>query len=244
MQLQRLLSYTRKAVDEYQMIDEGDHIAVGISGGKDSLTLLYALHGLQRFYPRHFKLSAVTVDLGYENFDIEPIRALCREMDVPYHVVKSDIYNILFNVRKEANPCSLCAKMRKGALNQAVKEMGCNKVAYAHHKDDIVETMLLSLIFEGRFYSFSPKTYLDRMDLTVIRPMMFVDESEVIGFRNKYNLPVVKGKCPVDGYTKRQYAKELVKTLNMEHPGAKERMFHAILNGDIKGWPERVPHTR
>ncbi len=244
MQLQRLLSYTRKAVDEYQMIEEGDHIAVGISGGKDSLTLLYALHGLRRFYPHHFELSAVTVDLGFENFDTEPIRALCREMDVPYHVVKSDIYHILFDVRKETNPCSLCAKMRKGALNQAVKEMGCNKVAYAHHKDDIVETMLLSLIFEGRFYSFSPKTYLDRMDLTVIRPMMFVDEAEVIGFRNKYQLPVVKGKCPVDGYTKRQYAKELVRTLNRDHPGAKERMFHAILGGDIKGWPERIPHTR
>lgn len=244
MQLQRLLSYTRKAVDEYNMIQEGDHIAVGISGGKDSLTLLYALHGLKRFYPQKFNLSAVTVDLGFENFNLEPIQTLCRELDVPYKIVKSDIYDILFNVRQESNPCSLCAKMRKGALNEAVKEMGCNKVAYAHHKDDIIETMLLSLIFEGRFYSFSPKTYLDRMDLTVIRPMMFVDEMEVIGFRNKYALPVVKGKCPVDGHTKRQYAKELLKELNKEHPGTKERMFHAILTGDIKGWPQRTISRR
>lgn len=244
MQLQRLLSYTRKAVDEYNMIQEGDHIAVGISGGKDSLTLLYALHGLKRFYPQKFNLSAVTVDLGFENFNLEPIQTLCRELDVPYKIVKSDIYDILFNVRQESNPCSLCAKMRKGALNEAVKEMGCNKVAYAHHKDDIIETMLLSLIFEGRFYSFSPKTYLDRMDLTVIRPMMFVDEMEVIGFRNKYSLPVVKGKCPVDGHTKRQYAKELLKELNKEHPGTKERMFHAILTGDIKGWPQRTISRR
>lgn len=244
MQLQRLLSFTRKAVDEYSLIQEGDHIAVGISGGKDSLTLLYALHGLKRFYPNHFELSAVTVDLGFENFDLSPVSRLCDELGVPYRIVPSDIYNILFNIRKEENPCSLCAKMRKGALNQAVKEMGCNKVAYAHHKDDIVETMLLSLIFEGRFYSFSPKTYLDRMDLTVIRPLMFVDESDVIGFKNKYDLPVVKSGCPVDGYTKRQYAKELVRRLNHEHPGAKERMFHAILTGNLKGWPERCIHRR
>lgn len=244
MQLQRLLSYTRKAVDEYQMIEEGDHIAVGISGGKDSLTLLYALHGLKRFYPKRFELSAITVDLGYEDFNLSPIQKLCKEMDVPYTIVKSDIYNILFHIRKESNPCSLCAKMRKGALNEAVKELGCNKVAYAHHKDDIIETMLLSLIFEGRFHSFSPRTYLDRMDLTVIRPIMFVDEMDIIGFQHKYNLPVVKSKCPVDGHTKRQYAKELVRQLNTEHPGAKERMFHAILTGEIPGWPKRVPHIR
>lgn len=244
MQLQRLLSFTRKAVDEYAMIQEGDHIAVGISGGKDSLTLLYALHGLKRFYPKQFELSAITVDLGFENFDLTPIKELCRELEVPYHIVDSEIYHILFDVRKEANPCSLCAKMRKGALNDAVKKMGCNKVAYAHHKDDIIETMLLSLIFEGRFHSFSPKTYLDRMDLTVIRPIMFINEADVIGFKNKYHLPVVNSKCPVDGYTKRQYAKELVKQLNTEHPGARERMFHAILNGNIKGWPDRIPHIR
>lgn len=244
MKLQQLLSFTRKAVDEYQMIQEGDHIAVGISGGKDSLTLLYALHGLKRFYPNKFELSAITVDLGYEEFDLSPVHELCQELGVPYKVVKTDIAHILFEERKESNPCSLCAKMRKGALNDAVKEMGCNKVAYAHHKDDIIETMLLSLIFEGRFHSFSPKTYLDRMDLTVIRPIMFVDEADVIGFKNKYNLPVVKSKCPVDGYTKRQYAKELVRQLNTEHPGAKNRMFTAILNGDIEGWPERILHKR
>ena len=222
------------------MIQENDHIAVGISGGKDSLTLLYALHGLKRFYPKKFQLSAITVDLGFEDFDLSPILSLCKELDIPYRIVRSDIYNILFHVRKESNPCSLCAKMRKGALNQAVKEMGCNKVAYAHHKDDIIETMLLSLIFEGRFHSFSPRTYLDRMDLTVIRPLMFVDEMDVIGFKNKYALPVVKSKCPVDCHTKRQYAKELLRSLNEENPGVRERMFHAIVTGDISGWPERT----
>ena len=241
MKLQQLLSYTRKAVDEYQMIEKGDHIAVGISGGKDSLTLLYALHGLKRFYPQTFNLSAITVDLGYEKCDFSPVVELCRELDVPYKIVKTDIAHILFEERKESNPCSLCAKMRKGALNQAVKEMGCNKVAYAHHKDDIIETMLLSLIFEGRFYSFSPRTYLDRMDLTVIRPIMFVDEADVIGFKNKYDLPVEKSPCPVDGYTKRQYAKELLRDLTKEHPGTKERMFTAILNSNINGWDKRIP---
>ncbi len=244
MTLQKLLRYTRKAVDEYAMISKGDKIAVGISGGKDSLTLLYALHGLRRFYPERFELGAVTVDLGYSECDFRPVAKLAEELEIPYEIVKTDIAHILFEERKEKNPCALCAKMRKGALNQAVKKMGYNKVAYAHHKDDIVETMLLSLLFEGRFYSFSPKTYLDRMDLTVIRPMLFVEEAEVIGFKNKYKLPVVTSRCPIDGYTKRQYAKELVKSLNQEHPGAKQRMFTAILNGKIEGWPKRIPHKR
>lgn len=240
MKLQQLLSFTRKAVDEYQMIEAGDKIAVGISGGKDSLTLLYALAGLRRFYPKPFDLIAITVDLGYENFHTEKIEALCQELDVPYHVVKTDIARILFEERKESNPCSLCAKMRKGALNEAVKKLGCNKVAYAHHKDDIVETMILSLIFEGRFHSFSPKSYLDRMDLTVIRPMMYVNEADVIGFQRKYELPVEKSRCPVDGLTKRQYAKDLIHQLELDHPGAKQRMFTAIINGNIEGWPVRL----
>lgn len=244
MKLQQLLSYTRKAVDEYGMIDKGDRIAVGISGGKDSLTLLYALHGLKRFYPKSFELEAITVDLGFEGFSLDRIGNLCQEMEIPYTVVKTEISKIIFDERKESNPCSLCAKMRKGALNEAIKKRGCNKVAYAHHKDDIVETMLMSLIYEGRFHSFSPKTYLDRMDLTVIRPLMFVDEADVIGFRNKYGLPVEKSPCPADGYTKRQYVKELLAQLNRENPGVKERMFSAVLNGNLSGWPQRIPHQR
>lgn len=244
MKLQQLLSFTRKAVDEYQMIEEGDRIAVGISGGKDSLTMLYALHGLQRFYPKHFELEAITVSLGYSDFNLEPIRELCRELGVPYTVIDTEIARIIFDERKESNPCSLCAKMRKGAFNDAAKKMGCNKVAYAHHKDDIVETMLLSLIFEGRFHSFSPRTYLDRMDMTIIRPLMYVLEADVIGFKNKYHLPVAKSPCPIDGYTKREYAKNLIRQLNAENPGVKERMFTAVLNGNIPGWPQRIPHTR
>ena len=192
MKLQQVLSYTRRAVDDYQMIAQGDRIAVGISGGKDSLTLLYALHGLKRFYPKHFEIHAVTVDLGFQNLDLSRINELCRELDVEYTIVKTDIAQIIFEDRKEENPCSLCAKMRKGALNQAIKENGCNKVAYAHHKDDVVETMLMSLIYEGRFHTFSPVTYLDRTELTVIRPLMYMNEADVIGFVRKYNVPVVK----------------------------------------------------
>ena len=230
MQLQRLLSYTRKAVDEYSMIQEGDHIAVGISGGKDSLTLLYALHGLKRFYPRKFDLSAVTVDLGFADFNLEPIQNLCRELEVPYKIVKSDIYDILFNVRQESNPCSLCAKMRKGALNDAVKELGCNKVAYAHHKDDLLESMMMSFLFEGRIHTFAPVTYLDRSGITVIRPLLFLYEGDVKGFVKEYHLPVVKSPCPVDGSTKREDVKNLIGEINHQYPGAKARMIRAVLD--------------
>ena len=238
MRLQQVLSYVRKAVDDYHMIADGDKIAVGISGGKDSLTLLYALHGLRRFYPQKFDIHAVTVDLGFGNLDLSRIESICAdELQIPYTIVKTDIADIIFEQRKESNPCSLCAKMRKGALNEAIKKEGCNKVAYAHHKDDVVETMLMSLIYEGRFHTFSPVTYLDRMDLTVIRPLMYMNEADVIGFVNKNQIPVVKSPCPADGYTKREYVKQLLKKLNQENPGVKERVFTAIQDGGMAGWP-------
>lgn len=236
MRLQQLYSIVRKAIDDYQMIEENDKIAIGISGGKDSLTLLYALSGLRRFYPKKFELHAITIDLGFDNLNLDRIKDLCRELQVEYTIVETDIAQIVFDDRKESNPCSLCAKMRKGALNQAIKELGCNKVAYAHHKDDVVETMLMSLIFEGRFHTFSPVTYLDRMDLKVIRPLMYMNEADVIGFVNKYEVPVVKSPCPADGHTKREYIKNLLRQLNLENPGVKERMFTAIVNSSVKGW--------
>ena len=240
MKLQQLMSQTRRAIDDYGMIHTGDKIAIGISGGKDSLTLLYALHGLQRFYPEKFDLEASTVDLGNPDFDLSHIRHLCETMQIPYTVVKTEIAQIVFEERKEKNPCSLCAKMRKGALNDAVKKLGCNKIAYAHHKDDIVETMMMSLIYEGHFYSFPPITHLDRTNLTVIRPLMYVSEADVKGFCRKYQLPVVKSPCPADGYTKRQYVKDLLRKLNLENPGVKERMFSAIINGNISDWTPRI----
>ncbi len=236
MTLQQVLSLSRRAIGDFHMIQPNDNIAVGISGGKDSLTLLHALKALGRFYPIPFKLQAITIDLGFQNLNLERINALCAQMEVPYTIVKTDIADIIFQQRKESNPCSLCAKMRKGALNTAMKQKGCNKIAYAHHKDDVVETMLLSLIFEGRFHTFAPVTYLDRMELTVIRPLIYMDEKDIIGFVNKQQLPVVKSPCPADGHTKREYAKNLLLQLNTEHPGAKERMFTSILNSSIKGW--------
>ena len=246
MDLQRLLSLTRKAVDDYQMIRSGDRIAVGISGGKDSLTLLYALHGLKRFYPQPFELEAISVDLGFPEGKngLKPIAALCESLVVPYTVVPSDIAEVVFDIRKESNPCSLCAKLRKGAFNTAAKEHGCNKIAYAHHKNDMVETMMLSLLYESRFFCFSPVTYLDRMDLTLIRPLMYVDESDIIGFRNKYALPVFKNPCPADGNTRREYAKQLLAGLNRENPGCLDRMFTALLTADIPGWPVRQKADR
>lgn len=238
MKLQRLLSLIRQAVDQYEMIEEGDHIAIGISGGKDSLTLLWGLAHLQKFYPKHFSLSAITVDMGIDTMNLEPIKALCQEIQVPYEIVPTEIGKILFDIRKETNPCSLCAKLRKGALNNKALEMGCNKIAYAHHKDDLIETAMMSLIYEGRFYAFSPVTHLDRTDLTVIRPLMFVSEADVKGFRNKYQLPVCKNPCPMDGHTRREYVKNLIHTLNMENPGVKDRLFSAVIEGHIDGWPD------
>lgn len=239
MKLQQVLSRVRKAVDDYNMIEEGDCIAVGISGGKDSLTLLHALAALRRFYPKKFTLKAITVDLGFDNMKLDEITAMCKELDVEYHIEKTDIAQIVFDERKESSPCSLCAKMRKGALNEAIKAMGCNKVAYAHHKDDVVETMLLSLFYEGRFHCFSPVTYLDRSDVIVIRPLIYMNEADVVGFVRRYNIPVVKSPCPVDKKTKREYVHQMVKELNKDIPSVRNRMFTAITDSDLPGWSSK-----
>lgn len=236
MELQRLYSLVRKGLDDYHMIQHGDKIAVGISGGKDSLTLLYALAGIRRFYPVLFELVAISINIGFDGMDFSEIIELCNKLDVPFYQVNTQIKEIVFNERKEQNPCSLCSKMRKGALNDKAKELGCNKIAYAHHKDDVVETFMMSLIYEGRLHSFSPNTYLDKMDLTVIRPMIYVQEVDVIGFKNKYNLPVVKNTCPVDGSTKREYVKNLLASINRESNGVKNRIFTALVSDNISGW--------
>lgn len=239
MDIQRLYSLIRKGIDDYNLIQDGDKIAVGVSGGKDSIALLEGLAGLRRFYPKKFELVAISVSLGFEGMDFSPIRELCDKLNVPYYVVDTDIAEIIFEMRKETNPCSLCAKMRKGALNEKAKELGCNKVAYGHHKDDVIETFFMSMIYEGRIHSFAPVTYLDRMDLTVIRPMLYLTEADVIGFKNKYDLPVVKNKCPADGNTKREYIKNLISDINKETPGVKNRLFTAMVTQNISGWGGR-----
>lgn len=234
MKLQRLLSLTRQAINDYELINENDKIAIGISGGKDSLVLLIALANLQKFYPKNFEIVGITVDLGYGNFDTSQIQRLCNTLEVSYYVVSTEISKI---VEANKKPCSLCAKLRKGALNQKALELGCNKVAFAHHSDDLIETMLLSLVYEGRFHSCSPLTYWSQTNLTLIRPLIYLKEADIIGFVNKNPLPILENPCPYEGHTKRNYIKELLCQLNKDIPGCKNRMLRAILDSDFDDWP-------
>jgi len=245
MDLQQLLSVTRKAVDEYRLIDQGDTIAIGLSGGKDSMAMLYALSALRNFYPKQFDLKAITVDLGFENKNSrEILQSFCNSMDVPFHFVETNIGHVVFEDRKEKNPCALCAKLRKGALNRNALLLGCNKIAYAHHRDDLIETFLMSLIFEGRIHTFSPYTYLSRTGLTVIRPMMFLEENDIVNFKNHYHLPVISNPCPENGNSRREWAKEKIRQLDSENPGTRQNLFAAVINGQLDGWPERICRKR
>lgn len=234
--MKKILSFIRRAVDDYNMIEDGDKIAVGVSGGKDSVALVLALGALRRFYPKKFDIVAITVSMGFENTDFSPIRQLCEENNIEYVVTDTQIGEIVFNIRKETNPCSLCSKMRSGALNDAAINLGCNKVALGHHYDDVVETFLMSLFKEGRINCFSPVTYLDRMKITKIRPMIYLPEKEITYFVNKNSHPVVKNPCPADGNTTRQYMKDLILSLEKENKGLKQQIFHAVKNSEIKGW--------
>lgn len=235
MDAQKLLSYLRQCIQQYNMIENGDRIAVGLSGGKDSMTLLYGMKQLQRFYPNPFDLIAIYVDLGIpvSNNAVVSEKILseyCTELDVPFYTVHTDIYQITFEERKEKNPCSLCAKMRKGALNDMALELNCNKIAYAHHKDDFIETSLMSLLFEGHYYCFPPVTHLDRTGLTVIRPMLYIDEKEVTGFVRRNKLPIISNPCPADGVTKRQEVKEFIEKSATQFPDIRKNLNAALLD--------------
>lgn len=235
--MKRLLSYTRRAIDDYGMIDDGDKIAVGVSAGKDSLTLLCAMAYLRRFYPKKFELSAITVDMGFKDgMNLTPIRELCRELDVEYSVVPTEISKIIFDVRKESNPCSLCAKMRRGALHSAAKELGCTSVALGHHFDDVVETFMLNLFFEGRLGCFSPVTQLSRVGIKLIRPMIYMPEKDVKEFASKNSLPVISSPCPADKNTQREAMKQLLRALERENKGLRYRIFGAIMRGELDGF--------
>lgn len=236
MELQKILSLTRQVIDKYRLIEPNDRIAVGVSGGKDSVALLYTLSMLRRFYPIPFELEAITVDLGFAGMDDPAIRTFCRDLQIPYTKVHTQIGPIVFEERKESNPCSLCAKMRRGALNQKAKERGCTKIAYGHHRDDYAETLLMSLFFEGRFYTFAPYTFIDGVDLAVIRPFLKVSEGSIKGFVNRYALPVVQNVCPADHATKREEIKHLLADLKKQYPGLVNRLLHAAENGAIQDW--------
>ena len=234
--MQRILSLVRRCVEDYHMIDEGDTVAVGVSGGKDSVLTLAALAKLRDFYPKQFELAALTIDSGVPGTDFTPIADLCRELGVPYRIIGVPIYEIVFVHRQEKNPCSLCAKLRRGALSTELNRQGLGKIALGHHYDDAVETMLMSLFLEGRISCFQPVTYLDRSRVTQIRPLLYVQERDVRGAVRRLGLPVVKNPCPANGSTKREETKQLLMELEKRFPQLKKKIFGAIQRYPLYGW--------
>ena len=238
--MQRLMGLVRRCVDDYDMIKAGDRIAVGVSGGKDSLVLLVLLAGLKKYFNKPFELEAITIDMGL-GMDYSGIQALCDRLEVPYTVVRTEIGPIIFDHRKEKNPCSMCSKMRRGALNQAILDKGFNVLALGHHYDDAVETFMMSLIYEGRISCFQPVTNLDRTGVIQIRPMLYIHEKTVDNFAQRMELPVLENRCPVDKYTKREEIKQLVYDLSATYPDLRERIFGAMQRFPL---PEWEPHGR
>ncbi len=234
--MQKLLGLVRRCVDDYHMIEPGDRIAVGVSGGKDSLTLLVLLAGLRDFYPSPFTLEAVAIDLGLPDMDFSGVEELCRRLNVPFTKVNTQIGPVIFEHRKEKNPCSMCAKMRRGALNEAILARDIHKIALGHHYDDAVETFMMSLIFEGRLSCFQPVTYLDRTGVTQIRPMLYISEKTVGHFAERMHLPVVHNTCPADKHTKRQEIKDLIYNLSATYPDLKTRIFGAMQRLPLPEW--------
>lgn len=234
--IHNISSLVRRCVDEYNMIDQGETIAVGVSGGKDSLALLCALHNLSTYHPKAFKLHAVTMSMGFDGMDFTPVGELCRTLGIPFTLKETDVGHIVFDERKEENPCSLCAKMRRGALSGLITELGIKKIALAHHFDDAVETFLLSLLFEARIHCFQPVTYLSRTDTIQIRPMLYVKEESIAALAQEMKLPVVMNTCPMNGRSKREDVKTLLKTLNEDYPGIKQKIFGAMQRLPVDGW--------
>ena len=239
--MQNLMGRIRRCAEDYNMICTGDKIAVGVSGGKDSLSLLYLLAALRRYYPVPYELQAVTIDMGLPGMDFSPVAELCAKLDVPYQIKKTEIGPIIFDYRKEKNPCSMCAKMRRGALNDTIRELGFGKIALGHHFDDAVETFFLSLFYEGRISCFQPVTYLDRMGITQIRPMLYCGEWMLRKAAEREHLPVVFNPCPADGYTKRQEVKELIVSLQAQYPDLKSKIFGAMQRQPLPKWGVEPP---
>lgn len=242
--MKKILSLLRRCVEDYDMIQAGDKIAVGVSGGKDSLVLLAALARLSSFYPKPFTVEAFTVDMGLEGMDFSPVADFCQQLDVPYHIIPTQISRVIFETRQEKNPCALCAKMRKGSLHDAILAHGFHKVALGHHYDDAVETFFLSLFYEGRLSCFYPVTYLDRSDVTQIRPMLYLSESMVRDAAQRLSLPVVHNPCPADGSTKRQEVKDLIKELEPKYPKLKEYVFSSMQRLPLPNWAPREQKRR
>ena len=238
--MQKLMGLMRRCIQDYDMIQNGDRVAVGVSGGKDSLVLLKLLAGLREYSDKKFTVEAITIDMGL-GMDFSGIEKLCAELDVPFHLIKTEIGPIIFDYRKEKNPCSMCAKMRRGALNQALLDLGMNKLALGHHYDDAVETFVMSLLYEGRISCFQPVTNLDRTGIIQIRPMLYIHEKTVDAFAKRMELPIVENRCPADKHTKREEIKNLVYELSARYPDLKERIFGAMQRLPL---PEWEPHGR
>ncbi len=234
--MQEILGLVRRCAEDYDMIAAGETVAVGLSGGKDSLVLLAVLARLREFYPKPFSLVGITIDGGVPGFDLSPVADFCRSLGVEYIRQEVPIYEVVFQERKESNPCSLCAKLRRGALNTAITERGIRKIALGHHFDDAVETMLMNLLFEGRIGSFQPVTYLSRMNVTQVRPLLYVHESKIRAAAEQLRLPVVKNPCPADGYTRRQEVKELLVSLEQKYPDLRQKIFGAMQRYPLYGW--------
>lgn len=226
----------RRAVDDYNMIEEGDKIAVGVSGGKDSMLLLLALNHLKSYYPKHFELEAITIELGFEGMDFTPVAELCEKLGIHYTRVKTDIKEVVFDIRKEENPCSLCAKMRRGALNEAIKQRGISKLALGHHFDDAVETFMMSLLMEGRINCFRPVTFLDRSGVTQIRPLIYAGEMKISNLAEQLDVPIVENPCPQDKASKRYDIKMLLKTMSADYPDMKSKIFGSMQRLPLPGW--------
>ena len=241
--MRKILSLLRRCVEDYDMIRAGDRVAVGVSGGKDSLTLLAGLAALSRFYPKPFTVEAFTVDLGMPGMDFAPVAEYCAGLGVPYHHITTEIGRVLFETRKEKNPCALCAKMRRGKLHEAMLAEGITKVALGHHCDDAVETFFLSLFYENRLSCFRPVTWLDRMGVTQIRPMLYAGEDLVRETAHRLALPVVQNTCPADGSTKRQEVKDLITGLSRTYPGVKASVFSAMQRLPLAGWGPGTPEA-
>ena len=241
--MQKLMGLVRRCVDDYDMIKAGDKIAVGVSGGKDSVVLLRLLAGLREYFDKPFELAAITIDMGL-GMDYSEIGELCEQLQVPYHIVKTEIAPIIFDHRKEKNPCSMCAKMRRGALNQALLDLGYHKLALGHHYDDAVETFMMSLIYEGRISCFQPVTDLDRTGVIQIRPMLYIHEKTVDNFAKRLNLPIIENRCPVDKTTKREEIKQLIFDLSNTYPDLKERIFGAMQRLPLPEWGPQGRYKR
>ncbi|MBV1817479.1 tRNA 2-thiocytidine(32) synthetase TtcA [Anaerosalibacter bizertensis] len=235
--MKKILGPMRRAIQDFNLIEDGDKIGVGVSGGKDSMVLLYALKLYQRFSPEKFQLEAFTVDLGFKGFNTKAIEKYCKSIDVPFNIKETNIKDIVFDIRKEKNPCSLCANMRRGAIHNALKEKGFNKLALGHHSDDAIDTLFLSLLYEGRLNTLQPLTYLDRKKIYVIRPLLYTSEQDIKNAIEKNNIPIVNNPCPVDKKTKREDMNKLVQNIYNEVPGAKNRILTAMKNKEgLKLW--------